>query len=174
MQIIKYPDPYANTRYGTTMDIVLPDDTPAEVIEEVQEFLDEDYRNIKSNERTFDRHTLELEGRVYEGADYAYRKTPEWIYLRKEQFEEILTALASLTETQQRRFGMFWEKGLSIREIARIEEADYKSVRESIETVRKKLAAMIENSCIEIPDQFSHRVVRKGAQSASDDYDEED
>ena len=174
MKIIKYSDPYADAPYGTAMDIILPDDTPADVIEEVQQFLDEDYLYVKNDERKHRRHNYSLEGRKYEGSEYSYRKTPEWIYLRKEQFEEILTALASLTETQQRRFGMFWEKGLSIREIARIEEADYKSVRESIKTARKKLAAMIENSCIEIPDQFSHRVVRNGTQSASDDYDEED
>ena len=168
---IKYRNPYADKPYGTALEIILPDDTPADVIAEVQQFLDEDYRRIKSEERKYDRHTYELEGRKYEGSDYAYRKTPEWIYLHKEQLEEMLSALDSLTETQRRRFGMFWDDGLSIREIARIEEADYKSVRESIETARKKLARVLDNSYEELPDWDNHHVKRKRGADVEDEED---
>lgn len=145
MKIVKYRDPYAETPYKEAMDIVLPDDTPAEAIEEVQKFLDEDYVAVKSDERKYRRHNYSLEGKTYEGTEYGYRKTPEWIYLRKERLEEIRQALSLLTETQLRRFGMYWHDGLSIREIARIEEADYKSVRESIEAARKKIRCAIGN-----------------------------
>lgn len=171
MQYIKYSDPYVDAPYGTKWEMILPDDTPADVIAEVQQFLNEDYRRIKSEERKYDRHTYELEGRKYEGSDYAYRKTPEWIYLHKEQLEEMLSALDSLTETQRRRFGMFWDAGLSIREIARIEGADYKSVRESIETARKKLSKVIDNCYEELPDFDNYRVKKK---HEADGEDEED
>ena len=59
MKIIKYSDPYADAPYGTAMDIILPDDTPADVIEEVQQFLDEDYLYIKNDERKHRRHKLD-------------------------------------------------------------------------------------------------------------------
>lgn len=161
MTIIKYSDPYTDAPYGNTMDIVLPDDTSADVIREVQEFLDADYLYVKSDERKHRRHNYSLEAKIYEGSDYSYRKSPEWIYLHKERFEEIEAAMATLTETQLRRFGMFWQEGLSIREIARLEEADYKSVRESIETARKKLAGAIDNSYEELPDWDDHHVKKK-------------
>ena len=139
MQIIRYKDPYSNARYGTAVDIILEDDIPPEQLQEVQQFLDDDYRRIQ-NSRRYDRaHEYSLEGRLFEGLDYAYRKTPEWIYLRNERDEELYDAMTSLTETQKRRFRMLWEDGLSIREIARREEADYSSVLESIRAARKKL-----------------------------------
>ena len=174
MKIIKYSDLYADAPYGTALDIVLPDDTPADVIEEVQQFLDEDYLYVKNDERKHRRHNYSLEGMLYEGSEYGYRKTPEWIYLHNERLEEMQTALASLTETQLRRFGLFWHDGLSIREIARIEEADYKSVRESIETARKKLARVLDNHYEELPDWDNHRVKRKHGADGEEDEDKED
>ena len=173
MQIIKYPDPYANTRYGTTLDIVLPDDTPAEVIKEVQKFLDGDYQRIKTDDRQYRRYNYSLEGIVYEGSEYGYRKTPEWICIHNERSEEIQRALSLLTETQLRRFGMFWHDGLPIREIARLEEADYKSVRESIESARKILARVLDNSYEELPDSDNHRVKRKHGADGEEGEDEE-
>ena len=80
-------------------------------------------------------------------------------------------ALASLTETQLRRFGMFWHDGLSIREIARIEGADYKSVRETIESTRKKLAKVIDNHYEELPDWDNHHVKRKHGADSEEDED---
>lgn len=174
MKIIKYSDPYADAPYGTAMDIILPDDTPAEVVREVQEFLDEDYLYVKSDERKHRRHNYSLECKIYEGSEYGYSKTPEWIYLHNEGLEEMQMALASLTETQLRRFSMFWHDGLSIREIARIEEADYKSVRESIETARKKLARVLDNSYEEKPDFDNHRAKRKHGADGEGEKDEED
>lgn len=156
MQTIKYRDPYANVRYGKAVDIVVLDETSPEAIEEVQKYLDGDYRRIKTDDRQYRRNNYSLEGIVYKGSEYGYRKTPEWIYLRKERSEEIQKALSLLTETQLRRFGMFWHDGLSIREIARIEGTDYKSVRESIEAARKKVRSVLDNSYEEEPDFDMH------------------
>lgn len=73
----------------------------------------------------------------YEGEEYATDDTPETDHIRSERDARLYTALASLTETQRRRLLMLAD-GLSMREIARREKADIKTVRESIEGARKK------------------------------------
>ena len=90
MQTIKYRDPYANVRYGKAVDIVVLDEASPEGIEEVQKYLDGDYRRIKTDDRQYRRYNYSLEGIVYEGSEYGYRKTPEWICLHNERLEEIL------------------------------------------------------------------------------------
>lgn len=73
----------------------------------------------------------------YEGEEYAADDTPETEHIRSERDARLYTALAALTETQRRRLLMLAD-GLSLREIARREKADIKTVRESIEGARKK------------------------------------
>ncbi len=73
----------------------------------------------------------------YEGEEYATDETPETEHIRSERDARLYTALATLTETQRRRLLMLAD-GLSMREIARREKADIKTVRESIEGARKK------------------------------------
>lgn len=73
----------------------------------------------------------------YEGEEYATDETPETEHIRSERDARLYTALAALTETQRRRLLMLAD-GLSMREIARRENADIKTVRESIEGARKK------------------------------------
>lgn len=73
----------------------------------------------------------------YEGEEYATDETPETEYIRSERDSRLYTALAALTENQRRRLLMLAD-GLSMREIARREKADIKTVRESIEGARKK------------------------------------
>lgn len=73
----------------------------------------------------------------YEGEEYATDDTPETEHIRSERDARLYTALAALTETQRRRLLMLAD-GLSMREIARREKADIKTVRESIEGARKK------------------------------------
>lgn len=73
----------------------------------------------------------------YEGEEYATDETPETEHIRSERDSRLYAALASLTETQRRRLLMLAD-GLSMREIARREKADIKTVRESIEGARKK------------------------------------
>lgn len=73
----------------------------------------------------------------YEGEEYATDDTPETEHIRSERDARLYTALAALTETQRRRL-LILADGLSMREIARREKADIKTVRESIEGARKK------------------------------------
>lgn len=73
----------------------------------------------------------------YEGEEYATYDTPETEHIRSEREARLYTALAALTETQRRRLLMLAD-GLSMREIARRENADIKTVRESITGAKKK------------------------------------
>ena len=156
MQIIKYQDPYADPRHSQAVDIVIEDDTPPECIAEVQKFLTEDCQRIWAESRMASRKQYSLEGRKFEGLDYAYLKTPEWIVIHDERWAELEEALSCLTETQARRFSMYWEDGLSIREIARIEEADYSSVLESIRAAKKKLSGLVSREPAPLPDYCPH------------------
>lgn len=73
----------------------------------------------------------------YEGEEYATDDTPETEHIRSERDARLYTALAALTEIQRRRLLMLAD-GLSMREIARRENADIKTVRESITGAKKK------------------------------------
>lgn len=73
----------------------------------------------------------------YEGKEYADNDTPESAHLRSERDAQLYVALSVLTETQSRRLLMLAD-GLSMREIARRENADIKTVRESITGAKKK------------------------------------
>lgn len=73
----------------------------------------------------------------YEGEKYATDETPETEHIRSERDARLYTALAALTETQRRRLLMLAD-GLSMREIARRENADIKTVRESITGAKRK------------------------------------
>lgn len=122
--------------------IDIPDDD-AEALEEVLAFLEENSREIQNAERRERYHApYHLEGMDFENGSLAYHETPEKILLRKEREEEYRLALAQLTPAQYRRFEM-WADGLSYREIAEIEEADYSSIAESVCAARKKLKKVL-------------------------------
>jgi hypothetical protein len=57
----------------------------------------------------------------------------------KEFYEELDRLLASLTETQKRRFEMRYFQNMDIEEIAKIEEARINAVWESLELAKKKM-----------------------------------
>ncbi len=89
---------------------------------------------------------MEFEGSIF-GSDVDI----EADFLRSEQeciIDEWLRS--NLTFTQYRRFRYLME-GLSLREIAEVEGADYKSVNESIEGARKKLQRIFQNTPSETP-----------------------
>lgn len=73
----------------------------------------------------------------YEGADYADGSTPETELFRQLENQRIKEAFGQLSEVQRRRLMMLAE-GVSLREIARREGKDIKTIRESIEGARKK------------------------------------
>lgn len=63
--------------------------------------------------------------------------TPETEMMKKIENQRIHNALMQLTETQRRRLLMFAE-GYSIRDIARIENVDYKAAWKTIESAKNK------------------------------------
>ena len=73
----------------------------------------------------------------YEGEDYADGSTPETELFLQLENQRIKEAFEQLSEVQRRRLLMLAE-GVSLREIARREGKDIKSIRESIEWARKK------------------------------------
>lgn len=96
-------------------------------------------REEESAERKHRRHCWSMDAIDYEGLEYAdpedfteklFDDTPERNAHIKECFEK-------LTEVQQRRMLML-ASGLSLREIARREGKDIKTIRESVEAARAK------------------------------------
>ena len=63
--------------------------------------------------------------------------TPETEMMKKIENQRIHNALMQLTETQRRRLLMLAE-GYSLREISKIEKKEIKSIRESIDSAKKK------------------------------------
>ncbi len=134
MKEVQYNDPYE------VPVVIQIEEDDAEGIEEIVRFLNDDARLTQNLERKERYHTpYHIEGLEYEGMDYASETDvasdvadcdeecfiDEW--LRK-----------NLTPIQYRRFRLFME-GNSIREVARLDGADYSSVNESIKAARKKL-----------------------------------
>ena len=114
-----------------------------EVNEEVGEFIIESRRQEENYERKERYHAdYSIDAAEFEGSDLADETTPETEYVRLEEETEmshrIALALDSLSEVQKRRFLQF-SAGLSIREIARREGTNDKSVGESIHAARKQL-----------------------------------
>lgn len=102
-------------------------------------FIIDSRRTEDSAERKHRRHCWSMDAIDYEGLEYAdpedftemlFDDTPERNAHIKECFEK-------LTEVQQRRMLML-ASGLSLREIARREGKDIKTIRESVEGARVK------------------------------------
>lgn len=103
---------------------------------EVEDSLGEvimDSRRIESNADRKERyHCYSLDAAEYEGSEYGTEDTPESLFCGLENSREVYKAFRQLSEVQQRRLLML-AGGMSIREIARRENTNYKSVYESIE-----------------------------------------
>ena len=141
--IVKYKDPYSPKK---PIVVELPDDTPQDMVDEVLTYLDEDYRRCRAEEERERYHReFSLDALDYEYSSVAYHDTPERIVIREEELLEYERMLDTLTETQRRRFAMY-EEGMTLREIAKIEEADLSSVAESVRAARKKLKNIFCNT----------------------------
>ena len=82
-------------------------------------------------------HCYALDAAEEEGGDYADGSTPGTELFLQLENQRIKKAFEQLSEVQRRRLLMLAE-GVSLREIARREGKDIKSIRESIEGARKK------------------------------------
>ena len=87
-------------------------------------------------------HCDSIEGADFEGSDYAGGTEPPEELFRKYDSAHIAEALSALTPAQRRRILLLAE-GYSIADIARIEEADWSSVKESINAAKKKLKSIL-------------------------------
>ena len=114
---------------GETSDVEVSEEIGTVILDSRRE---ED--NLARKERY---HCYSLDGAGYEGERMADGETPETLLLAQEGDRHIEETLGLLSETQRRRLLMLAD-GLSVREIARREGKEIKTVRESIEGARKK------------------------------------
>ena len=108
-----------------------------EVNEELGAFITASRREDNNLSRKERYHCYSLDAVLFEGKEYGDNHTPDTEMESAEKRRRIAAALAKLSETQRRRLLMLAD-GLSVREIARRENKDFKSVYESIESAKKK------------------------------------
>lgn len=95
-------------------------------------------RKEASGDRKYRRHNWSLDAITYEGIEFGTEDFTKTMFSDEEdQRQKVRDAFSYLTPTQQRRMKMLAD-GLSIREIARREDKDFKTIHESIEAARKK------------------------------------
>lgn len=111
--------------------------TEIEVDENIGTFILDSRRNEENLARK-ERYHCYSSDIAWEGEAYADPDTPESLMFQKYENKRLTSALSELTEVQKRRFIKFAE-GMSVREIARQEDANFKSIHDSIEQARKKL-----------------------------------
>lgn len=110
-----------------------------EVSEEVAEALAEMDRTEHASDEFKRYHCpYSIDAIVYEGSEYSSTTmSPEFLIESAELKQRINKCFDKLTSTQKRRVQML-SNGLSLRDIARIENKDIKTIRESINAARKK------------------------------------
>lgn len=114
---------------GTTSEV--------EVNEEIGNYITASRREESNLARKERYHCYSLDAIDYEGPEYATGTTPETDLIREEDAARINTALDKLSETQKRRLLMLAD-GLSVNEIARIEDVAPNAAWKSIESAKKK------------------------------------
>lgn len=136
---VSYKDPYEKGHIV----VCLEDDTPEEALREILDFLEENTRQIQNAERRERYHTpYSLDALTYEGMEYALMDDALAALIRAEEELFVEELLCQLSKTQRRRMELFID-GMSIRQIAKLEGANYKSVHESIQRARKKMIARL-------------------------------
>ena len=109
-----------------------------EVSDEIGVEIMESRRAEKNQGRKNKYYCYSLDGILYEGLEYATEETPDSIIENLELNAMLSEALTQLTDTQRRRLLML-SKGLSFREIARLENTSHSKICKSIEQARKKI-----------------------------------
>ena len=82
-------------------------------------------------------HCYSLDAVRFEGADYSDGETPETLLDAMEEDRRVHEAFRKLSKVQQRRL-LKLAGGMSIRENARQEGTNFRTVHESVEAGRKK------------------------------------
>ena len=105
--------------------------------EEIGGFILESRKSEDNLERKERYHCISYDTFEYESEEFAGDDTPETITESDFDNERINKALSGLSEIQRKRLLML-AAGLSVREIARIENKNYRSVYDSIEGAKKR------------------------------------
>lgn len=108
--------------------------TEVEVTEEIGAVIVDSRKAEHAQNEKHRYHCYSFDAIDYEGLEYAEKEPID--DFPEEKKEKVRAAFAKLTATQKRRIIMLAE-GASIREIARKENVDFKSVWQSVEGARK-------------------------------------
>lgn len=108
-----------------------------EVTEEIGNVILDSRREESNLDRKERYHCYSLDGAEFEGMEMAEDDTPETELFLQLENQHIAETFNKLSEVQKRRM-LLLAQGLSVREIARREGKDIKTIRESIEGARKK------------------------------------
>ncbi len=112
--------------------------TEVEVNDEIGEFIIDSRRSEDSVDRKERRHCYSMDAALYEGEDYGTEDFTDRLFDdTAEENARVRRAFSHLSDIQQRRL-LLYSRGLSIREIARREGKDFRTVYDSIEAARKK------------------------------------
>ena len=113
------------------------ENSEVEVNKEIGTFILDSRREEDNLGRKERYHCYSLDAAEFEGEKMADCETPETVLIGQLENRQIEEALGSLSEVQKRRILML-AQGLSVREIARREGKEIKTIRESIDGARKK------------------------------------
>ena len=113
------------------------ENSEVEVNEEIGTFILDSRREEDNLGRKERYHCYSLDAAEFEGEEMADCETPETVLMGQLENRQIEEVLGCLSEVQKRRILML-AQGLSIREIARREGKEIKTIRESIDGARKK------------------------------------
>ena len=91
-------------------------------------------------------YSLDLHGGSIENDALSLSPSPEEIYERELEIEELHTALNSLPDKQRRRIHAHYILGMTKSEIAQAEGVDESTVRESIESGLHRLKRILKNN----------------------------
>ena len=109
-----------------------------EISEDWAAVLREMDREEEANRKKQTRRHISLDAVDYEGEEFAEDGDAETALLEKESDRVVEEMLSSLTDVQRRRVELRM-KGLTHREIARLERADRKTIEESLSAAAKKM-----------------------------------
>ena len=113
------------------------ENSEVEVNEEIGAVILESRRKEENMERNRRRRCYSLDDVDFEGEDFADDRTPESLLIEQIDNEHIKETLDKLSETQRRRLLML-ASGMSISDIARQENRNFRTVYDSLEAAKKK------------------------------------
>ena len=113
------------------------ENSEVEVNEEIGAIILESRRKEENLARKERYHCVSMDNSEFEGVDFIDETTPEVLFMEQIDNEHIKETLEKLSKTQRRRLLML-ASGMSISDIARQENRDFRTVYDSLEAAKKK------------------------------------